>query len=87
MQCIYNYMPEINQISRVQCCSCSVFIICATCNVISPVKYVSYFYISTFPSMCAVPNMAIFCTSLILCNPGMLLSYCSSDFDIVPSRP
>ena len=29
----------------IQCCSCSVFTVCATCNVISPVKYVLYFYI------------------------------------------
>jgi len=28
--------------------------------VIFPVKYLLYFYISTFRSMCAVPNMAIF---------------------------
>jgi len=30
------------------------------CNVISPMKYVLYFYISTFRSTCAVPNMAGF---------------------------
>jgi len=35
---------------------------------------VLYFYISTFRSMCAVPNMAVFCSSLISCFPGMLLS-------------
>jgi len=29
-------------------------------NVISPVKYVLYFYISTFRSMCSVHNMAVF---------------------------
>jgi hypothetical protein len=37
-----------------------VFTICATREVISPVKYVLYFYISTFRSMCAVPNTAVF---------------------------
>ena len=42
------------------CCSCPVFTICAICNVISPVKYVFYFYISTFHSVCAAPNMAVF---------------------------
>jgi len=31
-----------------------------------------YFYISTFRSMCAVPNMAVFCSSLTSCFPGML---------------
>ena len=34
-----------------------------------------YFYISTFRSMCAVPNMAVFCSSLTSCFPGMLLTY------------
>ena len=47
MQAIYNYIPETNHVSRV-------------CNVISPVKYVLYFYVSTFRSVCAVPNMAVF---------------------------
>jgi len=32
-----------------------------------------YIYISTFRSMCAVPNMAVFCSSLTSCFPGLLL--------------
>ena len=32
-----------------------------------------YFYISTFRSMCAVPNMAVFCSFLTSWFPGMLL--------------
>jgi hypothetical protein len=39
-----------------------------------PMLNVLYFYISTFRSMCAVPNMALFCSSSILCFCGMLLS-------------
>jgi len=35
------------------------------------------FYISTFQSMCAVPNVAIFCSSLILCFPSILLKVLS----------
>ena len=36
----YNYIPETNDVStvRIQCCSCSVFTVRATCNVISHVK-------------------------------------------------
>jgi hypothetical protein len=30
--------------------------------------------------MCAVPNMAVFCSSLISWFPGMLLRYCVSFF-------
>jgi hypothetical protein len=53
----YNYILEHKQyFYGILCCSCSVFTMSATCNVISPVKYVLYFYISTFRSMCAVPN-------------------------------
>jgi hypothetical protein len=31
-----------------------------------PALTLMYFYISTFQSMCAVPNMAVFCSSLTL---------------------
>ena len=43
-----------------------------------------YVYISTFRSMCAVPNMAVFCSSLTSCFPSMLLTYFLNDFEIVP---
>ena len=47
------------------CCSCFVFTICSTCNVISHVKYVFYFYNSNFRSMFAVLNIAVFVVSLV----------------------
>jgi hypothetical protein len=34
--------------------------------------------------MCAVPNMAVVCSSLISCFPDMLLRYCLSDYVMVP---
>ena len=37
--------------------------------------------------MCAVPNMAVFCSSLTSCFPGMLLKYFLNDFEIVPVAP
>ena len=43
-----------------------------------------YFYIRSFRSMCAVSNMAVFCSSLTSCFPGMLLTYFLNDFEIVP---
>ena len=46
-----------------------------------------YFYISTFRSVCAVPNMAVFCSSLTSWFPGMLLTYFMNDFEIVPVAP
>ena len=46
-----------------------------------------YFYISTFRDLCALPNMAVFCSSLIVCLPDMLLRYFLNDFDMVPFAP
>ena len=46
-----------------------------------------YFYISTSRSICAVPNMAVFYSSLISCFHGMLLRYCLNDGDMVPVTP
>ena len=37
--------------------------------------------------MCAVPNMAVFCSSLTSCFPGMLLMYFLNDFEIIPVAP
>jgi len=45
---------------------------------------ISYFYISTSQSLCAVPNMAVFCSSLISRFPAMLLRYFLNYFDIFP---
>jgi len=42
-----------------------------------------YFYISTFRSMCSVPNMAVFCSSLTSWIPGMLLTYFLNDFELL----
>jgi hypothetical protein len=34
--------------------------------------------------MCAVPNMAVFCSSLISRFPDVLLKYILNDFEMVP---
>ena len=34
--------------------------------------------------MGAVPNVAVFCSSLISCFPVMFLRYCQNDFEVVP---
>jgi hypothetical protein len=43
-----------------------------------------YFYIGTFRSMYAVPNMAVFCSSLTAWFPGLVLTYFLNDFEMVP---
>jgi hypothetical protein len=45
------------------------------------------FYISTSRSVCAVPNMAVFCSSLVSCFPGTLLRCFLNDFETVPFAP
>ena len=37
--------------------------------------------------MCAGPNMAVFCISVTPCFPGMLHTYFTNDFEIVPVAP
>jgi hypothetical protein len=46
-----------------------------------------YFYISTFRSMCAVPNIAVFCSSLTSWFHGIVLTYFLNDFEMVPVAP
>ena len=48
---------------------------------------ITRFYVSTFRSMLAVRNMAVFCRSFVSCFPGMLLRYCLNDFQMVPVTP
>jgi len=37
--------------------------------------------------MCAVPNMAVFCSSLTSWFPGILPMYFLNDFEMVPVAP
>jgi len=46
-----------------------------------------FFYVSTFRSMCAVPNMAVFCSSLTSWFPGVSLTYFLNDLEMVPVAP
>ena len=65
---IYNYTPETNDVSR-------VYRLYSTGNVIARVKSVLLWH-KHFPQrVCAVPNMAVFCSSLMSCFPSMLLGY------------
>jgi hypothetical protein len=52
-----------------------------------PVLTPLYLYVSTFRSMCAVPNMAVFCSSLTSWFPGMLFTYFLDYFEMVPVAP
>ena len=70
----------------IQYCNYSVVTIHGAYIVSSSVESI-VFYINIFRIICAVPNMAVFCSSLTLCFPGMLLTYFLNDFEIVPVAP
>jgi hypothetical protein len=87
MQGIYTYIPETNHVPR----EYSVSAILSSLSMVSislvPALALLYFYVSTFRSMCAVPNMAVFSSSFTSWFPAMLLMYFLNDFDMVPVAP
>ena len=87
MQGIYTYIPEKNYVPREYSVAGILLLLFILLISLVPVLNLLYFYISTFRSMCAVPNMAVFCSSLTSCFPGMLLTYFLNDFEIVPVAP
>ena len=88
MQCIYNHVPETNHVSTVHSVT-DVLYLQSVLHVMlfRPLKYVLNFSISTSRSLCAVTDMAVFCSSLISCFPGTLITYCLSDFEMVLVAP
>jgi hypothetical protein len=52
-----------------------------------PALVLLYFYVSTYRSMCAVPNTAVFCSSLTSLCPVMLLTCYLNDFEMVAVAP
>ena len=52
-----------------------------------PMLNILYLYISTFRSICAVPNMAVCRSSLISCFPGIFFGYFLNDSEMVPVGP
>ena len=81
MQAIYIYIPETNYAPREYSVAAIRLLLFMVLVSLVPVLNLLYFYISTFRSMCAVPNMAVFWSSLTACFPGMLLTYFLNDFD------
>ena len=84
MQGIYTYIPETNYVPREYSVAAIVLLLFMVLISLVSVLNLLYFYISSFRSMCAVPNMAVFCISLTSCFLGMLLTYFLNDFEIVP---
>ena len=87
MQGIYNYIPETNYVPREYGVAAILLLLFMVIISLVSVLNLLYFYISTFRSMCAVPNVAVFCSSLTSWFPSMLLTYFLNDFEIVPVAP
>ena len=83
MQGIYTYIPETNYVPREY--NVAAILLLLFMGLISLISLLNllYFYISTFRSICAVPNMTVFCSSLTSCFPGMLLTYFLNDFELL----
>ena len=87
MQGIYAYIPETNYVPREYSVAAILLLLFMVLISLVSVLNLLYFYISTFGSMCALPSMAVFCSSLTSWFPGMLLTYFLNDFDILPVAP
>jgi len=83
MQGSHTHIPETNHVPRgyIVAAFLSLLFMVPLCLV--PALVLLFFYVSTFRSMCAVPNMAVFCSSLTSWFPGMSLTYFLNDFIVI----
>jgi len=72
MRGIYTYIPDTNYVPREYSVAAILLLLFMVLISFVPVLNLLYFYISTFRSVCAVPNMAVFWSSLTSCFPGMI---------------
>ena len=75
MQGIYTYIPKTNYVPIEYSVAAILLLLFVVLISLVSVLNLLHFYISTFRSMCAVPNMAVFCSSLNSCFPGILLTF------------
>ena len=76
---LYTYVPETNYVPREYSVAAVLLLIFMVLISLVSVLNLLYFYISTFRHMCAVPNRAVFWSSLTSCFPDMLLTYFLND--------
>jgi len=73
IQDIYTYIPETNYVHREYSVAAILLLLFMMLISLVSVLNLLYFYISTFRNMCAVPNMAVFWSSLTACFPGIII--------------
>ena len=67
IQGIFTYIPETNYVPTEYSVAAILLLLFMVLISLVSVLNPLYLYISTFRSMCAVPNMAVFCSSLTSC--------------------
>jgi hypothetical protein len=87
VQGIYTYIPETNHVSSEYSVAAILYLLSMVHITLFPVLNLLYLHISTFRSMCAVPSMVAFCSSLISCLPDIFLRYFVNYFEIFPADP
>ena len=75
MQGIHTHIPETNNVPRGYIVAAILSLLFMVPLFLVPALALLFFHVSIFRSMCAVPNMAVFCSSLTSCFPGMSLTY------------
>ena len=73
MQGTYTHIPETNYVPREYGVAAILLFLFMVLISLLSVLNLLYFYISTFRSMCAVPNMAVVCSSLTSWFPGGII--------------
>jgi magnesium-transporting ATPase (P-type) len=66
MQGIYTYIPETNNVPKEYNVAAILSLLFMVPISLARALALMYFHISTFRSMCAMPNMAVFCSLLLL---------------------
>jgi len=79
MQGICTYIPETNYVPKEYSVAAILLLLFMVLISIVSVLNLLYFYIITFRSVCAVPRVAVFWSSLTSYFPGMLLTYFMND--------
>jgi len=87
MQSIHTHIPETNHIPRGYIVAAILSLLFMVPVSLVPALAVLFFYVSTFRSMCAVPSMAVFCSSVTSWLPGMSLTYFLIYLEMVPVAP
>ena len=61
----HTHIPETNHVPRGYVVTAILYLLFMVPLCLVPALVLLFFYVSTFRSMCAVPNMAVFCSYLM----------------------